>query len=439
MKIAIIGGGAAGIMAAAAAHETDPQVEIFIIEKNDGLGKKVMISGGGRCNLTTGIRDIQKVLAKYPRGSKFLAKAMHKFSPEDVFDWFEAHGVPLKIEDDMRVFPKSDDGHDVLAVFEKMFHIKSIHVLFKAHAKGIERLTDGFKVDFGDTRPPLIVDRVILTTGGQAYRQTGSTGDGYGFAVSLGHSLTPLAPSLSAFHTREKWVADLAGVSFEKAAFACRLESRISVRDKLHEAQPKDLYPQTGPSLRSGRQEVLGPFIFTHRGLSGPAVFALSALVAFEDFSAEKPLVITIDFLPDRKLQEVTENIRFHLAKYPKKSLSNVLGTLVPKSLAACLCVQLGLDPASPAGGCGKKDAENMAKILKGLALHLVARAAGDEFVTAGGVNLKEVDPSTMESKICPGLFLAGEILDIDGFTGGFNLQSAWATGRLAGQNAVTL
>jgi hypothetical protein len=439
MKIAIIGGGAAGIMAAATAHEADPRAEIYLLEKNDGLGKKVLISGGGRCNLSTGIRDIQTVLKKYPRGSKFLAKAMHKFSPEDAFAWFEAHGVPLKIEDDMRVFPKSNDGHDVIAVFEKMFRAKSIQVLFKAQVKGIRRENGGFKIDFGDARAPLLVDRVILTTGGQANRQTGSTGDGYGFAVSLGHSLTPLAPSLNAFQTREKWVADLAGVSFERAAFICRLESRISVRDKLHGAQSKDLNPQKGPSLRSGRQEVIGPFIFTHRGLSGPAVFALSSLVAFEDFSAEKPLAISIDFLPDRKLQDVADNIGFHLAKYPKKSLANVLGTLVPKSLAACLCIQLGLDSAAPASGCGKKDAENMANMVKGLVLHVVARAAGDEFVTAGGISLKEVDPSTMESKICPGLYFAGEILDIDGFTGGFNLQSAWATGRLAGQSAVTL
>lgn len=415
MRIAVIGGGAAGIMAAAAAHETDPQAEIFIVEKNDGLGKKVLISGGGRCNLTTGIRDIPKVLTKYPRGSKFLAKAMHKFSPEDVFAWFEAHGVPLKIENDMRVFPQSDDGHDVIAVFEKMFRAKSIHVLFKAQAKGIERLKDGFRIDFGDVRPPLLVDRVILTTGGQAYRQTGSTGDGYGFAVSLGHSLTPLAPSLSAFNVKEKWVAELAGVSFQKAS--------ISV------------VPTKAGTEKAEKAE--GPFVFTHRGLSGPAVFALSALVAFHEFSAEKPLVLSIDFLPERKRQDLVENIRLHLGKYPKKSLANVLSVLVPKSLMSRLCRESGLDPEAPANSVGKKDVERLADGLKDLKLHVTARAAGDEFVTAGGIDLKEVDPSTMESKICPGLFLAGEILDIDGFTGGFNLQSAWATGHLAGMSSV--
>lgn len=429
MRIAIIGGGAAGLMAAAAAHETDPRAEIFLIEKNDGLGKKVLISGGGRCNLTTGIRDIKTVLSKYPRGAKFLTKAMHRLPPEAVMAWFEDHGVPLKVEADQRAFPVSNDGRDVVAALTGAIAAPVVKIKLKTHVAGVRKIGDGFGISLKNQDAPLLVDRVILTTGGQAYRQTGSTGDGYGFAVSLGHSLTPLAPSLSAFQTREKWVADLAGVSFQKALISCRLERS--------EAESKDLYPQKNPSLRSGRQEILGPFIFTHRGLSGPAVFALSALVAFEDFSAEKPLPVSIDFLPDRKLQDVADNIRFHLAKYPKKSLANVLGTLVPKSLAACLCVQLGLDPASPASGCGKKDAENMAKIVKGLVLHVVARAAGDEFVTAGGVDLKEVDPSTMESKVCPGLFLAGEILDIDGFTGGFNLQSAWATGHLAGVSSA--
>jgi len=424
MRIAIIGGGAAGLMAAAAARETDPRAEIFLIEENDGLGKKVLISGGGRCNLTTGIRDVPKVLAKYPRGSKFLAKAMHKFTPEDAFNWFEAHGVPLKTEDDMRVFPKSNDGHDVLAAFSRIFQSKSIHIVLKAQVKGVKRLSNGFEIDFGDARPPLSVDRIILTTGGQAYRQTGSTGDGYGFAVSLGHSLTRLAPSLSAFQTRETWVADLAGVSFQKAVL-----SVVPVNTGARKGAVD--------SRLRGNDRTEGPFIFTHRGLSGPAVFALSALVAFEDFSAERPLVLSIDFLPDRKMPDVAENIRYHLAKYPKKSLTNVLATPVPKSLAASLCVQLGLDPASAAGGYGKRVAEDLAKILKGLVLHVVARAAGDEFVTAGGIDLKEVDPSTMQSKVCPGLFLAGEILDIDGFTGGFNLQSAWATGRLAGASSA--
>lgn len=408
MKITIIGGGAAGMMAAAAAHEADGSVEICLVEKNDSLGKKVVISGGGRCNLTTGIRDIKTVLTKYPRGGKFLSKAMHRFSPEIVYAWFEGHGVPLKIEDDMRVFPKSNKGRDIVSVFEKIFQDQRVSILFNSQAIGVKRTPKGFEVYLKGTENPIHSDKLVITTGGQAYRQTGSTGDGYAFAQTLGHGITPLAPSLSSLQTREKWVVQLAGVSF----------------------------PYAELSTDSG-QKAAGPFIFTHRGLSGPAVFALSSQVAFQDISELSPLSVSIDFMPDRKLTEVTENILFHLNKYPKKSLVNVFSALVPKSLAAYICIRLGMDPDAPAGEYGKKTAEQLAGTLKGLVLHAISRTSGEEFVTAGGVDLKEVNPSTMESKICPGLYLAGEILDIDGFTGGFNLQSAWATGYLAGSSAV--
>ncbi len=430
MKIAIIGGGAAGMMAAAAAHEADGSAEIFVIEKNDGLGKKVIISGGGRCNLTTGIQDVKIVLTKYPRGGKFLSKAMHKFSPEDVYGWFEGHGVPLKVEEDMRVFPKSNNGKDVVAVFEKMFRNPSIKILFNSQVEKVRRIPNGFEIFLKGKTTPLSADKLIVTTGGQAYRQTGSTGDGYAFAQTLGHSITPLAPSLSSLETKEKWVADLAGVSFPYAELSCRLERS--------ETESKD-HPKKGPSAGSGRLSAAGPFIFTHRGLSGPAIFALSSQVAFQDISADHPLPISIDFMPDRKLSDVTESVLFHLAKYPKKSLSNVLAALVAKSVAFRVCLLLGMNPDASANEYGKKDAERIAKTLKDLVLHAVSRSSGEEFVTAGGVELKEVDPSTMESKICPGLYLAGEILNIDGFTGGFNLQSAWSTGHLAGESAASL
>ncbi len=428
MKIAIIGGGAAGIMAAAAAYETDPSAEILILERNDILGKKVLISGGGRCNLTTGLRDIRTVLSRYPRGNKFLTKAMHKFPPEAVYAWFEDHGVPLKVEKDLRVFPVSNEGQDVMDVFKNIFKTAGVRVMLKKQVTQVQKNKDGFAISLKNQDSPLLVDKVILTTGGQAYRQTGSTGDGYAFAQSLGHSITSLAPSLSALFTQEKWVADLAGVSVEKAVLFV-----IPGADPGSHSQ----IPARAPLGRDDIKRVEGPFIFTHKGISGPAVFALSSLVAFESLSPEKPLTISIDFFPDRKLPDVIESIWFHVTKYPKKSLGNVIGALVLKSLAPRLCLSAGLNPDSIAADCSKKNAERLAQTMKGLVLHAVARAAGEEFVTAGGVDLKEVDPSTMQSKICPGLFLAGEILDIDGFTGGFNLQSAWATGRLAGESAI--
>jgi predicted Rossmann fold flavoprotein len=410
MKIAIIGGGAAGLMAAATARATNPSAEIFLIEKNDGLGKKVIISGGGRCNVTTGIFDVRTTLTRYPRGGKFLSSAMHLFPPEHVYTWFESHGVPLKIEEDLRAFPQSNDGEDIVGVFEQMFRTSNIRVLLKAHADRVQKIGELFHISLRSQNEPLIVDRIILTTGGQAYRHTGSTGDGYAFALALGHSLTPLAPSLNSFTTRETWPAIISGLSFQKATITAKRGKKFSYT---------------------------GPFLFTHKGISGPAVFAVSSLVAFENYDQNNPLEINIDLFPDLTPDQLRELIEKKIVENPKKSFVNDLIGTIPKSLAEILCELLEISPEKKAGELGKKDLAKSVAWLKAIPLNAVGRGAGDEFVTAGGVELKDVNPSTMESKICPGLFFAGEILDIDGFTGGFNLQASWATGHLAGEHAA--
>ncbi len=411
MKIAIVGGGAAGLMAAAAIHERCPGAEAFLIERNAGLGKKVIISGGGRCNVTTGLRDIRAVLSKYPRGGKFLNSAIRRFPPEVVYAWFEAHGVPLKTEEDLRVFPQSDDGHDVVGAFERLFCGSKIRVLLNHHVVRIERTTEGYRLHFKDGQT-LEADRVILTTGGQAFRHTGSTGDGYAFAEALGHAVTPLAPGLNSFVARETWPKDVSGLSFEKA----RLRAKFS---KTY--------------------EFTGPFLFTHRGASGPAVFALSSLVAFETYDAAQPMELRIDLFPDEAEEALLKKFEGALREHPKKSLVNVLDFLMSKSLATVLCGELELNPVLRAVELSRKDARRAVAWLKDVPLRIVGRGAGDEFVTAGGVDLAGVDPRTMQSKISPGLFFAGEILDIDGFTGGFNLQASWAAGRVAGESACPI
>ncbi len=410
MKIAIVGGGAAGLMAAASALEQSPKAEIFLIEKNDGLGKKVIISGGGRCNVTTGITDVRTVLTRYPRGGKFLSSAMYAFPPSDVFTWFEQHGVPLKVEEDLRVFPQSDNGKDVVGVFERLFATSAVHIWLKAQVIRVERAGEQFSLFLKGQDEPLLVDRLVLTTGGQAYRHTGSTGDGYAFAQSLGHTITPLAASLNAFFTSETWPAELSGLSFEKATITAH--------------RGKD-YAWTGP------------FLFTHKGISGPAVFAVSGLVAFETYDQARPLDVTVDLFPDHTETELLTSLTERIAQNPKKSLPNALTGLVAKSLLEIACRQAGLSLEKHAAECSKKELLALVGWLKRIPLHVVARGAGDEFVTAGGIELKEVNPSTMESKCCPGLFFAGEILDVDGFTGGFNLQASWATGRLAGRHVA--
>ncbi|MEI7512315.1 MAG: aminoacetone oxidase family FAD-binding enzyme [Candidatus Uhrbacteria bacterium] len=405
MRIGIVGGGAAGLMAAATILETAPDAELFLVERNDSLGKKVIISGGGRCNVTTGIQDVRTVLTKYPRGGKFLSKAIYHFPPADVYAWFEAHGVPLKTEEDMRVFPQSDNGKDIVAVFENLFRESHVELLLNHAVESISKTKKGFVLNFKDGEP-LEVDAVVLTTGGQAYRQTGSTGDGYAFAISLGHTITKLAPSLSALYTRDTWPANVSGLSFEKAEFRC---------------------------VRAKRYAFTGPFLFTHKGVSGPAAFALSSLVAHENYDVRDPLKIEIDVFPDISVEELVEQIELKIEQEGKKSFLNVVGMVVPKSLTEIMLRELGINGGIHAAEAGRKSVTRCAEWLKAIPLSVVARGAGDEFVTAGGVDLDEVDPQTMESKVCPGLYFAGEILNIDGFTGGFNLQASWATGRLAG------
>lgn len=410
MKIVIVGGGAAGLMAAAAAQEANADAEIVLIDRNDGLGKKVIISGGGRCNVTTGIQDVKTVLTKYPRGGKFLTSAMYAFPPAAAYAWFEEHGVPLKTQADLRVFPQSDDGHDIVGAFERLFVGSRVKVLLKTSVVRVEKRDGQFYVFTKATNEPILADRLVLTTGGQAYRQTGSTGDGYAFAQALGHTVTPLAPSLNAFFTLEKWPAEISGLSFERAEITAK--------------RGKD------PSF-------VGPFLFTHKGTSGPAVFALSSIVAFESYDAKEPLAIEIDLFPDVTEDVLRARIESYVGSFSNKQFVNVLAQVVPKSLAEIVRRELGVSETKRANQVSKKEITACAHWLKAVPLTVIARGAGDEFVTAGGVETKEVDPKTMESTVCPGLFFAGEILDVDGYTGGFNLQASWATGRMAGEHAA--
>jgi len=406
MKVAIIGGGAAGMIAAATINELNPGIKVVLVEKNKALGKKVLISGGGRCNVTTGYENIKNVLENYPRGNKFLISALHAFGPKSVFEWFESHGVPLKCEEDMRVFPVSDNGGDVVSVFEKIFKNNDTQILFDSAVEKIEKNGERFLVSIKNSES-VMVDKVVLSLGGQAYRFTGSNGDGYSLAENLGHKITSLAPSLHSFVLLEKWAGELSGMSFEKALVSADSEKPNSKK---------------------------GPFLFTHSGISGPAVFAVSSLSALVPFSKDNPLKIFIDFLPDIK-QDILEKQIYDFCQINKKKIfKNTIHHFVPDRLAEVLCNQFGLPKDKHNAEISKKEIADAVRVLKKTTLHAVGRGNGEEFVTAGGVDLSQVDPKTMESKICSGLYFAGEILDIDGFTGGFNLQAAWATGRAAGK-----
>lgn len=409
-QVAVIGAGAAGMMAAARIHELAPQIGVVLFEKNPVLGKKVTISGGGRCNVTTGIHDVRELLKRYERGSKFLTNAMWNFPPASVYEWFENQGVPLKTEDDMRVFPQSNDGKDVVGVFERLFAQGNVEVRMKTAVDDIASDGTEFIVRSttrGDKQIEEQFNAVILTTGGQAYRHTGSTGDGYTFAESVGHTVTPLAASLNAFVLLQDWAHALPGVSFEHI------------------------------EMRAGEHTVRGPIVFTHKGMSGPAVFALSAKVAFEEYSKKQPLQLQINWVPELHPEKLRQEIDSACEQEPKKGVVRLLQQWIPRSLAEQLLEQAGVEVRTSLAEFGKKARQRVVQQLTACQVDIVGRSAGSEFVTAGGVDTDEIDPSTMQSRVTPGVFFGGEIMNVDGVTGGFNLQASWAAGRLAGENVV--
>ena len=425
--IAIIGGGAAGLMAAAHLAESakDKNITIHLFDKNDHLGAKVIISGGGRCNVTTGIHDIKQLLENYPRGAKFLMSAMYKLPPPKVMEWFESHGIPLKTEEDLRVFPKSDNGKDIVSALEKTITQNpnvTIHLHLKTNVTNITKKT-GFIITTIAKHPlrekeTITADYLVIATGGNTYRQTGSTGDGYAFAQSLGHTITKLAPSLSSFMTKEDYPKDLAGVSFTQTEIT------------LDSNSEKKSYTRKGP------------LVFTHRGISGPAIFAISGMAAYENFSTKEPHHLTINFLPHLTKTELLEKLQKEANLHGKKEFKNFLDIFLPKSLCEVIARELMKRKklSSSIIHAGQMNAElkkETAELIHAFPFTITDRSPGEEFVTAGGVPLTEVDTNTMESKICQNLFFGGEVLDIDGFTGGFNLQASWATGYLAGESIL--
>jgi predicted Rossmann fold flavoprotein len=405
MKIAIIGGGAAGMMAAATLLEEVVDAEIHLFEKNNVLGKKVSISGGGRCNVTTGINDKNILLSKYTRGSKFLIPAFGLFPPDKVFKWFEEQGIPLKIKNDLRVFPKSDNGKDVVKLFEDLFKNK-IKVHLDLSIESIEPTEKGFTLTTKNGKDCFGI--VVITSGGNAYRHTGSTGDGYDFAKSCKHSITKLGPSLNSFEVKEDWCKELAGISLENA--------------KLITNTNKE------------KTSAVGPFLFTHFGISGPVTFAFSSNTAFEKIDKKCPLKIGLIPNAEYNFNSLDKLLQNLIAENGAKQIINIISELTTRRLAEEILKISKINKDKKSAEIKKEERNEISHLLSGkLELNLIARRSGDEFVTAGGVDLNEVNRKTMESKILPNLYFAGEVLDIDGLTGGFNLQSAWATGRLAG------
>lgn len=320
--VAIIGGGAAGLFAAYFAKLNRPENRVVLIEKNSYPGAKVLISGGGRCNVTTGIKNVQDLLTNYPRGENFLRTAMQNFPPEAVMTWFETQGVALKTEADLRVFPVSNNGHDIVNALTSALDELGVEILLNTAVLDLQKTANGQYNLILKNGSPIEANKVILTTGGSAYRHTGSSGDGYSFAAKMGHKITPLAPSLTSFKTPDDWSHQLAGLSFKMS--------------ELH------LSNTTGKKSPIQRR---GDFLFTHQGVTGPAVFALSGMAAFEKIEAEHPWKLSINLFPDLSPTQLSTKLDEIIAANPKKKVENIIALFVPHSLATIIVTTLLKNP----------------------------------------------------------------------------------------------
>ena len=407
-RVTVIGGGAAGLMAALAAAEAG--AETLLLEKNEKTGKKLYITGKGRCNVTNNCPDTETFLKEVMRNPRFLYSALTAFTPQDMMDTLERLGCPVKTERGRRVFPVSDKASDVTRALEAgvkraggriCLNTAVRHVLAEdGQVKGVE-LADG---------RTLFSDKVIVCTGGLSYPSTGSTGDGYLFAGECGLAVTERFPSLTGIETREKWPSRLSGLSLKNVALS-------AFRGK------KKLFVQQGEML------------FTHFGISGPLVLDLSATLAGSDLEDVR---LEIDMKPALSAEQLLSRLNRDLLENSAGSLKRVLKGLLPGQMADLYAGISGVDTALRCAQTGTGVRERIAGHLKGIPLTpLSLRSFGEAIVTRGGVDLRGITPSTMECKTVKGLYFAGEVLDIDARTGGYNLQIAFSTGRAAGISAA--
>lgn len=408
-KVIIIGGGAAGMMAAIRAAGNGNQVTL--LEQNEKLGKKLYITGKGRCNITNDC-DTEDLLKHVTRNSKFLYSAFYSFDSRQVMDFFEKHGLAIKTERGGRVFPQSDHSSDVIRTLQNVIRQQEIDI--QLHAKAADILIEGGDrskvagVRLADGRT-LEADKVIIATGGCSYPSTGATGDGYGFAELLGHTVTPQQPSLVPFETAEDWVRDLQGLSLKNVTVRIRQRQKLLFED-------------------------FGEMIFTHYGVSGPLIISASSIVG--DYRDGMPFSMEIDLKPALTEEQLDKRILRDFENNQNRQFKNALSKLFPAKLIPVIIRLSSVGAEAKVNAVTKEQRMAFVHLIKHFPLTLERFRGFDEaIITRGGVCIKEVNPSTMESKLVSGLYFAGEVLDLDALTGGFNLQIAWSTGYLAGDS----
>lgn len=406
-NVVIIGGGAAGLMAAVTSADNGNNVTL--IEKNARVGRKLMITGKGRCNVCNNC-DIDTLINNIPKNAKFLYSAFSMFSPQQLMEFFESRKVPLKTERGNRVFPVSDKAVDIVdALYNAV--IKSRAKIINTTAEKLitkENKVIGVKLQNGDILP---ADSVILATGGMSYPLTGSTGGGYKMAKELGHTVTELKPSLVPLTIHEGFCTRLSGLSLKNVT--------LSV---FEDGKKKPLFSE------------LGEMLFTHFGISGPLVLSASSHIRY---IGKKRYIAFIDLKPALTKEQLDNRILRDFSEEQNKDFANSLDKLLPKSLIPVIVKLSGIPANLKVNQITKEQRVKLCDTIKALPLHITGfRPIEEAIITSGGISVKEITPQTMESKLVGGLYFAGEIIDVDAYTGGFNLQIAFSTGFTAGTNA---
>ena len=410
--VIVVGGGAAGMFAAIAAAKNGHQVTLY--EKNEKLGKKIFITGKGRCNITNAA-DMEELFDAVVTNSKFLYSSFYGYTNQNVIDFFEDAGVPVKIERGNRVFPISDHSSDVIRALEREMKKVGVKVCLNTEVKSVEAEKGKFnKVVLKDTTTQ-DADACIVATGGLSYRSTGSTGDGFRFAENVGHKVTQCFPSLVPMETKEPWICELQGLSLR------------NVEAKILDGK-KELYKDFGEML------------FTHFGVSGPLIISASSYVGkkFMDKNGQKKeLTLEIDLKPALTEEQLDQRVLRDFEENHNRQFKNAITKLFPTKLIPVMLELGGIDPEKKVNSIEKEERKQFVHLIKHFRMTLTGlRGYLEAIITKGGVNVKEIDPGTMESKLVKGLYFAGEVLDLDALTGGFNLQIAWSTGYAAG-NAI--
>jgi len=407
-KVLVVGGGAAGMMAAIAAARNGHHV--ILLEKNEKLGKKLYITGKGRCNLTNAC-DRNTFFSQVVSNPKFLYKAFGNFDNMAVMDFFEELGLPLKTERGMRVFPSSDKSSDVIAALRRELERLRVEIRYNSAVSEVLIKDKAFyALRIKGLTEAIYADAVIIATGGLSYPLTGSTGDGFRFARDMGHTVTDMYPSLVPLKTREEYVKELMGLSLKNI--------KITVT-----AGSKSIYTDFGEML------------FTHFGVSGPVILSASSYIIPYLDKAE-PIRLSIDLKPALTYEQLDARILRDFEEFKNKQFNNSLEHLLPNKLIDVIIRLSGIDPCKKVNSITRQERKNLLELLKNFTLHISGLCDYNQAViTRGGISVKEINPSTMESKLIKGVYFAGEILDLDALTGGFNLQIAWSTGYLAGMS----